>query len=62
MQIKAWFGGWYDIGDNMDKAVSFYRHIFEATPLKFRKADFPKHFRGVEWETLERLSGKGGAR
>lgn len=58
IQIKAWLGDWYDIGDNMEKAVDFYRHIFKAAPLRIRRSHFSKHFRGVERETLELLAKK----
>lgn len=59
IEIKAWFSDWREV--SMEKAVEFYRHIFEVTPLVYRKSQFSKHFRGVEWKTLEKLSGKGGA-
>lgn len=57
MEIKGWFSDWKEV--DISKAVEFYRHIFKTTPKKYRESQFPLHFRGIGWETIEKLSGFG---
>lgn len=55
MEIRTFFSGWRDIGDNYDFAVKRFAHLFATCPEKYQEEIFGHYFRGVDFETVKRL-------
>lgn len=63
MKIKTFFSDWQDVGSDIDKVVKLYKKIFltglAETKLENRKEMFSRHFKDVDFDTVDKLAHLG---